>query len=259
MTCVSRVRRSPSIHHFLIPSLAVAVVMAANAAPASAQEAAGSDTVPAHLYAVDGAATIERDGLIETAVENTLLLPGDRLTTDYGRIEVLFADGSALDIDNFTTVDVLSDSLLRLLEGRIRLAVTRNASGANYRVDAAPGSVWIRTAGDYRIALHQPGQSNTELELAVLRGSAELANDVGRTLVRAGTFAVTQASTLPSLPYTLNSAACSTNGRKTCTTAGCRWRRRATCRPTSATTVERSTDTARGDISRRTATSGIRK
>ncbi|HYN06843.1 MAG TPA: DUF6600 domain-containing protein [Vicinamibacterales bacterium] len=165
-----------------------------------------ADDIPAHIAIVDGAATIERDGRVETAEENIMLLAGDRLRTERGRVEVLFADGSALDLDHHTRVDLLSDSLVRLLDGRIRLTIARTTNAIDYRVDAAPGSVGIRTAGDYRIALGGNRSGEQELDVTVLRGSAELRNALGLTLVRAGTHAAVTASMAPSLPYIANSA-----------------------------------------------------
>jgi hypothetical protein len=165
-----------------------------------------ADDVPAHIAIVDGTATIERDGRVETAEENVMLLAGDRLRTERGRVEVLFADGSALDLDHYTRVDLLSDSLLRLLDGRVRLTIARTTEVIDYRVDAAPGSVSIRTAGDYRIALGGNRSGEQELDVTVLRGSAELRNAHGLTQVRAGTHAAVTAGMAPSLPYISNSA-----------------------------------------------------
>jgi FecR protein len=165
-----------------------------------------SDDVPAHIAIVDGAATIERDGRVETAEENIILLAGDRLRTERGRVEILFADGSALDLDHFTRLDLMSDSLLRLLAGRVRLTIARSTSVVDYRVDAAPGSVWIKTAGDYRLTIADTRSGEQELGVTVLRGSAELRNPHGMTLVRAGTYAAVTASTAPSLPFVTNSA-----------------------------------------------------
>ena len=41
-----------------------------------------------------------------------------------GRVEILFADGSALHADHDTVVDLQSDEVIRLLEGRMRLNIT---------------------------------------------------------------------------------------------------------------------------------------
>ena len=68
------------------------------------------------------------------------------------------------------------------------------------------GSVWIKAAGDYRIGLSDTRSGDMELGVTVLRGSAELRNTHGMTLVRAGTYAAVTASTAPSLPLVSNSA-----------------------------------------------------
>ncbi len=165
-----------------------------------------SDDIPAHIAIVDGTATLEREGRVETAEENILLLAGDRLRTERGRVEVLFADGSALDLDHYTRLDLLSDSLVRLLDGRVRLTIARTTTALDYRVDAAAGSVSIKTPGDYRIAVRPARSGEQELDVTVLRGSAELGNALGLTLVRVGTHAAVTASTAPSLPFSANSA-----------------------------------------------------
>lgn len=165
-----------------------------------------ANDTPAHIAVVDGTATIERDGRVEKAEENIILLAGDRLRTERGRVEVLFDDGSALDLDHDTRLDLMSDSLVRLLAGRIRLTIARTTSALDYRVDAAPGSVWIKAAGDYRIGLSDTRSGDVELGVTVLRGSAELRNTHGMTLVRAGTYAAVTTSTAPSLPLVSNSA-----------------------------------------------------
>ncbi len=165
-----------------------------------------SDQIPAHVAVVDGTGTLERDGTIEPIALNTILVAGDRLRTDQGRIEILFGDGSVLDVDAFSSVDLLSETLVRLLEGRVRLTVARTA-GTPYRVDSAGGSAVMRMAGEYRVATGDGRQANPQFELVVYRGSAELGNRQGTTLVRAGTYALASATTVPSLPYSLNSAA----------------------------------------------------
>ena len=55
----------------------------------------------------------------------------------------------------------------------------------SYRIDAASASALINQPGEYRVAvLH--GAREGEIELAVIRGAAELVNDDGRTPLRAG-------------------------------------------------------------------------
>ena len=70
-----------------------------------------------------------------------------------GRVEILFADGSALDLDEDTSIDLLSDSLVRLRAGRIRLSIARQTEDLDYRIDAAGVSSIIHTAGEYRVSL----------------------------------------------------------------------------------------------------------
>jgi len=174
--------------------------------PTSATEVPTTD-VPAHLAVVDGVANLERDGRVVAAEENVPLLAGDRLRTVRGRVEVLFADGSALDIDQNSSVDLLSDSLIRLRTGRIRLSIVRVTEALEYRVDGAGASATIRTAGDYRLTITTPRPGESELDLAVLHGTAELWSPLGRTLVRAGTHAVASERTEPSSAYAFNASA----------------------------------------------------
>src|SRR5262245_330725 len=70
------------------------------------------DQAPAHIAYVDGAATLDREGATEPAASGVPFVPGDRLRTDAGRVEILFPDGSVLDIDQFTSVDLLSLTLI---------------------------------------------------------------------------------------------------------------------------------------------------
>src|SRR4029077_18788744 len=121
------------------------------------------------------------------------LLSGDRLKTADGRVEVLFADGSTLHLDRSATIDVQSDDLIRLIDGRVRLNIPGPSRTVAYRIDSSAGSVRISQAGEYRVAVlhasteHKAGGSDeTQLELAVLRGTAEIFTDQGATPVRAG-------------------------------------------------------------------------
>lgn len=173
------------------------------AVPAHAQETTYG--APAHVAFVDGTAALEREGRTETSALNMPLLSGDRLRTADGRVEVLFDDGSALHLDEHTTVDVQSDNLLRLIDGRLRLNLTGPSRQVDYRIDSAPGSVRITQAGEYRIALLH-GDRETQLELAVIRGSADISTEQGATTVRAGERAYASEGLAPSYPYAYNSA-----------------------------------------------------
>src|SRR6266481_3019798 len=61
---------------------------------------------PPYIALVDGAATVERDGQSQPAVANVPFVPGDRLRTTTGRVELLFPDGTALDVDRSSAVDL---------------------------------------------------------------------------------------------------------------------------------------------------------
>ena len=164
------------------------------------------DDVPAHIAVVDGAASLEREGRREALEENTLLLAGDRIRTERGRVEVIFDDGSVLDVDEFTSMDLLSDSLMRLTAGRIRLAITRVTNTLTYRIDAAGTTSWIANAGEYRVAIRDGRATTPEVELSVFRGVAELETTHGTTLVRTGAQAFAVSTSAPSQSYAVNVA-----------------------------------------------------
>ena len=171
-------------------------------APAMAQDD-GAREAPAHVSVVDGAAILERDGRTDTDLVSMPLLAGDRIRTQGGRVEVLFADGSALHLDANTVVDFQSDEVVRLLEGRVRLSVAGPARDLSYRIDAPSAWVQISTPGEYRVGV----LPDAEVELAVLRGSAELVNEQGRSYISAGERTFARAGAAPSPAYVFNSAA----------------------------------------------------
>src|SRR5687767_2643315 len=182
------------------PLLAAIVCLAG--VSASAQDiAANSSEPPAHISFVDGPAVLERDGRTDAEPSSMPLLAGDRLRTQGGRVEVLFADGSALHLDANTVVDFQSDDVVRLLEGRIRLAIVGPARDVSYRVDAPSAWVQINDPGEYRVAVQR-----NDVELAVLRGAAELVNEQGRSYIRAGERTFARDGSSPSPAYVYNSA-----------------------------------------------------
>lgn len=163
---------------------------------------------PAHLGFLDGSAEIEREGRSEAAVVNAPLLPGDRIRSDMGRVEVIFPDGSVLHLDNRTVVDVLEGDLLRLLQGRIMLVAagaTDPSRLVRYQVDTPAASVQVNRPGEYRVAIL--GNATTpETELAVMHGEATLASQLGSLSVRAGERSLVREGVRPSAPQYFNSA-----------------------------------------------------
>jgi uncharacterized protein DUF6600/FecR-like protein len=187
---------------FLMASLCVCVgTPAALQARQSPQDVAGDP--PAHISVVDGTAVLERDGRTESSPLSMPLLAGDRVRTQAGRVEILFADGSTLHLDAHTLVDFQSDDVIRLLNGRVRVNIAGASRTVGYRVDAPGAWVQIVRPGEYRIAV----ATGDEIELAVLRGAAELVNEGGRTVLGAGERAFARAGVAPSAAYVFNSAA----------------------------------------------------
>jgi hypothetical protein len=174
--------------------------------PAAAQDYASPAqdyATPAHISYVEGAVVLERDGQLDREPRSMPLLTGDRIRTEGGRVEVLFPDGSALHLDAGTTIDFQSDEVVRLLQGRLRLSIAGPGRNVYYRIDAPSAWVEVHEVGEYRVSVPAAG----DVELAVLRGSAELVNELGRTHIRAGEQTFARAGAAPSQPYVFNSAA----------------------------------------------------
>ena len=220
---VSEVRRPAVVSTVLALTLLLAPIHAQRVAFPPATETYGSPTreqsrdytardwsadIPAHISSVTGTVTLEREGKLEPAEANVPLLSGDRLRTrSASRVEVLFSDGSAFTLDEDSDLDLLSESLVRLLEGQLRLAIVRATTTLDYRVDAPAASVWIRAAGDYRLSSRSRQVEKPEVVLTVIRGTAELVNQHGKSTVRAGQEALATPDLAPSLAYDVNSAA----------------------------------------------------
>ena len=199
-----------SFFHRALASAAVALIFPAQGfaqdlpAPAIPQ----SYDPPAHIAFVDGAATLDRENESEPAAAGTPLVPGDRLRTARGRVEILFPDGTALDLDEFTTIELRSPTLLTLDEGRLHLIVAGAAApqdAANFHVDTPVAGIDTFGPGEYRMAL-MPGRVGVEAELAVVRGSAALTGDRGSMPLRAGERSTAFAGGAPSYPLVLNAA-----------------------------------------------------
>ena len=184
-------------------TFALAVLLVPAGVFAQTSTSASDTTAPAHVSYVEGKVRLERDGRPESSPLNLPLLSGDRLKTLDGRVEILFADGSALHLDSGTTLDIQSEELARLIDGRIRLAMA--GRGLTYRIDSPAGSVRIAQPGEFKLSMLH-ADNETQLELAVIRGAAEIFTEQGSTSVRAGERAYASAGLAPSYAYTYNSA-----------------------------------------------------
>src|SRR2546428_12415361 len=100
------------LHRFLY----VVVCLAALATGvARAQEA----PPPAYIALVEGAATLEREGEVTPAVVNMPLIPGDRVRTTAGRVEIRFPDGTGIEVAEDSAVELITPTRVRLLPGTL--------------------------------------------------------------------------------------------------------------------------------------------
>ena len=176
-------------------------------APAVETQESASADAPAHLAYLDGTVTLERDGAVDVATVNEPIIPGDRLRTTAGRLELLFPDGSALALDENSSLDMLSPTLVRLIAGRATLIVAGASdppAAVRYQIDTPVASVRIDGPGEFRVAVLDSRRAETEL--AVVRGFASLATERGESAVRAGQRTVAFENGAPSSPQSFNSA-----------------------------------------------------
>lgn len=167
----------------------------------SASDEYSSYDLPAFVSLVDGYAELDREGQSSRDIENVPLEAGDRLRTTRGRVEVLFEDGSVISLDEHTAVTFVSATDVELDAGRVRAQWRDRGQLSGLTIHTIAGRAIVRNQGDYRITLSESRRGDAEIEVAVARGSAELANEHGRTAVREGTRALTTAGYAPSTPY----------------------------------------------------------
>ena len=101
------------VHALLRQVCLVTTIALAGAIGVRAQEAAP----PAYLASVTGEATLERDGVAEPATRNMPFVPGDRVRTAAGRVEIVFPDGSGIEVGEHSEVEAVSATRVRLLAG----------------------------------------------------------------------------------------------------------------------------------------------
>ena len=216
-----------------------------------------SPTRPAHIATVDGNATLERDGRPESGLLNMPLIAA-------------IGCGPPMGASRSSSATAARCTLMRSRPSTCSLTTCCGCSTAASRDDRRPGPAVVvsdrlagrrgehHPPGDYRLSLLH-GERETQLELAVLRGLADISHHKGQTPVRAGQRAYASAGLAPSFAYAFNSAAADdfdhwVENRRGRSAAS----RRNTWRLRCNRTRRCSTPKATGATTSRTATSGIR-
>ncbi len=192
---------------FLRTSLTLVAAWCAFAPTAFAQD---SDAAPPpHISrSSTGTATLDREDVTEPATGGAPLVPGDRLRTERGRAELLFPDGSAIDLDEYSTIELEGPTLLRMTSGRVLLfaAGSNNpASAVQFQIDTPVASAQTDGPGEYRVSI-LGGPSAVQTEMAVVRGGGALVTELGTMPLRSGERSIAWDNAAPSRPQIFNSA-----------------------------------------------------
>jgi len=170
------------------------------ATPSSAQDLPAQET-PAYLRIVEGSALLQRDVDTDTADVGMPFVPGDRLRTSRGRVEILFPDGTAVDVDEFSEVSLQAPQALRLEAGRVWISLPRE-SAVQMQIDTPAGTAYSNGPGEFRLAVL--GNRGTETEMLVTTGRAELVADRGSVKLQAGERSTAILNDVPSRPELFN-------------------------------------------------------
>jgi hypothetical protein len=117
---------------------------------------------PPHISVVDGYALLERGGSREPAIAGLPLAAGDRVSTTSARVEVMFPDGSVLDLDEYSSADFeTTDSpiSISLTSGRLLLRVAGPAgptAASRFEVRTPVSSMASDGPGQYRASYPEP-------------------------------------------------------------------------------------------------------
>src|SRR5207249_1737290 len=114
---------------------------------------------PPYIAIVDGAAQIDRQGDVQPAVANMPLAPGDRVSTLEGRVEIFFPDGSALDLDSNSTIELITPIRLNLSSGRAIFVVPADVTrqyATRYEIDTPVSTIVTSGFGTYRADASSP-------------------------------------------------------------------------------------------------------
>jgi len=183
--------------------------------PSSVQEPAAPHEIPARLRYLEGTVTVQRAaaGKTEAADINLPLGTGDRVwSSDDGRVELMFEDGTSIWMDADTTLDLVSlrprngreGLILRLWTGSVFVHRPVPITGAlqPLRFDAPSGAVRFDEPGLFRVDLDR----DQSLWLSVYDGSAVLEAGGLRELVTAGQRTLAQLDSAPARAVAFNTA-----------------------------------------------------
>jgi hypothetical protein len=163
----------------------------------------GESRAPAYIAAIEGTAHLDREGGSDAAERGVPLVPGDRLRTEAGRVELAFPDGTQVYLDRYTELELMDVSAVRLARGRLYLRLTATIEAEERIVIDGPGAtVHFHDDGEYRVAVG--GADAVEVELVVLRGQAALASDGGNVTVPQGHRAIARDGASPTTPEWVN-------------------------------------------------------
>jgi hypothetical protein len=192
-------RRSP-LPQFVV-ALAAAILMAASPEAGRAQSI--DQTAPSHLAIVDGEVTLDRNAESAPGDVGMPVVPGDRVRTSRGRAEIVTGDGSRVDLDEYSTLEIKDADQFRLDAGRVRVEIVPDAA-VRYQVDTEAATARLNGAGIYRVGVL--GTSYAQAELVVVRGDGELASDRGSVRLRPGERSVAWSNDVPARPEPINTA-----------------------------------------------------
>lgn len=143
----------------------------------------------ARLSYVKGDVFIQRgeDLGYEEGVVNLVLVEGDKLGTQEGRLEVHFGRRNYIRVGSFTQIDFVNlprrgDDLIKfhLLSGKIFLRINFLEREKGFEIHTPDASFYILDEGLYRFDVRE----NKETELSVYEGAVEAAGEEGSELVR---------------------------------------------------------------------------
>ncbi len=188
------------VMHPLAMTLALLFPTTLSAQP-EAPAAPAAEPLP-HVLQVEGeGAQVIRETAAEPLDAGEPLLSGDRLDAGRAYVQVMWPDGSRIALDRDSRLDVLSADLVTLTGGRA--VVSRPAAtDSALRVDTPAASVELAPAGEYRVTL-----SGDQTTVAVVRGRADIRNNMGEAAVVPGQQVDLRDGVAPEAPQPFNAAA----------------------------------------------------